>query len=75
MFGRLRENWKSFSSALGNYQSRLLLGVFYFLVVTPFGVAIRMLGDPLHLRQAKGSCWALRQTPPLSSLEESKKQF
>ena len=36
----LRRGWKGFASRMGNYQSRELLALFYFLVAAPFGLAV-----------------------------------
>ena len=38
------KGWKSFGHDIGNFQIRILLGIFYFFVVAPFGVAMRLFG-------------------------------
>ena len=54
---------------LGHVNSRVLLTLVYYLVVTPYGVVTRLVGrDPLRRRGAKaGSYWverkATRQAP------------
>lgn len=46
--------WTSLSQAIGFVVSRVLLGVVYFLVLTPIALAQRLLGrDPLHLKAPK----------------------
>jgi hypothetical protein len=61
---------------MGEFQSRILLNLFYFFVVTPFGVAVRIFGDPLHLRRAEGSSnWISRDDAVDVNLDEAKKQF
>jgi hypothetical protein len=73
---KLWEGWKSFAQYIGGFQSRILLGLFYFLVVTPFGVAVRIFGDPLHLRRGeKPSSWTLRNDTTQANFDEAKKQF
>jgi hypothetical protein len=73
---QLWESWKSFATAMGGFQSRLLLGLFYFFVVTPFGAAVRIFGDPLHLSRAEGSSnWIPRNETTIANLDEAKKQF
>jgi hypothetical protein len=44
----LWEGWKVFGTRLGNYQSRILLGLFYFPVIIPFGIIVRLFQDPLQ---------------------------
>lgn len=73
---RLWEGWKSFARAMGGFQSRILLGLFYFLIVTPFGMGVRAFGDPLLLRRArKLSNWIPRNETSPTSIDEAKKQF
>ena len=48
---RLWESWKAFAARIGDYQGRMLLIWFYFLVVTPFGLITRLFSDPLRTGQ------------------------
>ena len=76
MIGRFWEGWKSFVRVMGGFQSRLLMGLFYFFIVMPFGVGVRILGDPLHLRRAeRSSNWIPRNDATNVSLDDAKKQF
>ena len=48
--------WFGLSHLLGLVMSKILLSVVFFLVVTPFAIARRMMGkDSLKLRAFKGS--------------------
>jgi hypothetical protein len=59
---------------LGNFQARLLLTVFYVLLVGPIGLILRWRSDPLKLRQPeRGSYWLERQTRDLT-LEDARRQ-
>jgi hypothetical protein len=55
--------WMRFAVALGHVNSRVLLTLVYYLVVTPYGVVTRLAGrDPLRRRgQAAGSYWVGRK--------------
>ena len=69
------ERWKGFAAEMGNYQGRMLLAFFYFVVVTPFGVLVRLLGDPLRTRRsAKTSFWFNRSATN-TDLDEARRQF
>jgi hypothetical protein len=48
---RLWEGWKRVARAIGNFQARVLLTVFYVVLILPFGVAVRLLADPLRIRR------------------------
>jgi hypothetical protein len=57
--------WMRFAAALGHVNSRVLLTLVYYLVVTPYGVVSRLAGrDPLRRRGrgAAGSHWVERKT-------------
>ncbi len=50
--------WWRFATALGWVNSRILLSLFFFLVLTPIGLVFRLTGrDPLSQR-AKGTTWS-----------------
>jgi hypothetical protein len=72
---RVWERWKNFTTEMGNYQGRMLLAFFYFVVVTPFGALVRLLGDPLRTkRSASTSFWIDRSTAK-TDLDEARRQF
>ena len=78
MLGGLRrwwERWKAFAAEMGNYQGRTLLAFFYFIVVTPIGIPLRLFGDPLRLRRADGSSFWEERRPVSQELEKAKEQF
>ena len=72
---RLWQGWKAFAAEMGNFQGRALLAFFYFIIVTPFGVPVRLFSDPLRLRKAKGSSFWLKEQPVSSTLEKAREQF
>ena len=55
--------WMRFAAVLGHVNSRVLLTLFYYLVVTPYGVVTRLVGrDPLRRRgAAQESYWVERK--------------
>ena len=42
--------WKRIAHSIGNFQARLLLTIFYFTVMLPFGLAVRLFSDPLRIK-------------------------
>jgi len=48
---RLWQGWKRIAKKIGNFQSRVLLTIFYFTVVLPFGLAARLFSDPLRIKK------------------------
>jgi len=57
--------WIAFAAALGYVNSRVLLSLMYYLVVTPIGIVLRLAGhDALHRRAPqRESYWIPRETP------------
>jgi len=43
--------WKRIAHKIGNFQARVLLTIFYAVLVLPFGVAVRFLSDPLQIKR------------------------
>lgn len=71
---RLWNNWKTLARMAGDFQTRLILGYFYFLIVTPFALLTRLFGDPFTLRAGKQqSFWVERETIE-TGLQEAKMQ-
>ena len=56
--------WMRFAVALGHVNSRILLTLVYYLVVTPYGIVSRLVRrDPLRRRgRAEESYWVERKT-------------
>jgi hypothetical protein len=68
--------WKGFARRMGNYQSRVLMAFIYFVVVLPFGLGVRLLGDPLRIKRARSdSSWQPKHLPPKISIDEARRQF
>ncbi len=53
--------WKLIAHVLGNFQARVLLTLFYFVVIPPFALIVKLFTDPLGLREPRGtSDWLVR---------------
>ena len=72
LFGRAWARWKVIAHTIGNFQARLLLSVFYVVMVPVFALIVK-LKDPLQLRRhgpdGTTSFWRARpETAPASEL-------
>jgi hypothetical protein len=75
LFGKIRKSLKSFFTRTGNFQSRILLSWFYFIILMPFGILVRLTSDPLAIQKGKReSYWKLGSDKP-DSLESARRQF
>lgn len=74
LFRRLWQGWTHFAEEMGNVQGRLLMGFFYFVVVTPFGLGTRLFSDPLNIKQRPTDSAWVEKDPIDRSLEEAREQ-
>jgi hypothetical protein len=51
MLKRAWQAWKELAKKIGNFQARVLLTIFYGILVLPFGLAIRLFSDPLRIKK------------------------
>jgi hypothetical protein len=66
--------WNQFGARMGGVQGRMLMGYFYFIIVTPFGLGVRLFSDPLHHKRPfpQASGWSAKETiePTLEAARE-----
>lgn len=73
----LNRVWVKFGLLLHRVVSPIILGVMFFLVITPIGLVMRLLGkDPLRLQfhRSAGTYWITRE-PPGPAPQSLKDQF
>jgi hypothetical protein len=67
--------WDRFNiiaGVVGDVQGRVIVTLFYFTILVPFGLGARLLGDALHLRP-RAPHW-LERPSVSSALEEARRQ-
>jgi Saxitoxin biosynthesis operon protein SxtJ len=66
LLGPLNRAWMRFGMLLHRIVSPVVLGIMFFLVITPMGTVMRLLGkDPLRLRyDGNASTYWVDRTPP-----------
>lgn len=75
IINRFPPHWKQFLHKIGTFQSKMLLTVFYCVILAPFGLIVKLFQDPLHLRKplSENSHWKLKKEEPAESLLERAK--
>ena len=73
MLRRLWEGWKSIGRFVGNLLARIVLTIFYFTVLMPFGLGSRLFGDHLGIKSIPEKLWHYRDTPS-QTIESSRRQ-
>lgn len=73
----LNVGWGRIGLALAKVTTPLLMGLIFFLIVTPLGLLFRLLGrDPMRLRSnGQASSYWIRRQPPGPLPETMKDQF
>jgi hypothetical protein len=46
--------WKGIAHKVANFQARLVLNLFYFVIVAPFALRVKIFSDPLQFSTSKG---------------------
>jgi len=71
----LWELWKRAAKRIGNFQARVLLVLFYFIVFCPFALVVRWGSDPLGIKEGAPRGWRPRNQAQRPQLDEAMKQF
>ena len=72
---KLWEKWKAFGHKVGNFQARLILTVFYFIVICPFAAVVKFGSKPLRLKVFHTSNWLPVQAPGEDITSRARRQF
>ena len=74
MLSRFWKQWKLIAHKVGNFQSRILLNIFYFIILMPFGLGVKLFSDPLHLKLQSCTNWINKGTSETPK-ENARRQF
>lgn len=78
MAGVLRmalDRWKRIGKKIGDMQARVLLTLFYFVLLSPFALALRRWSDPLSINPGAPRGWRPKAEPGGASMEQATRQF
>ncbi len=68
------ERWQIIGHINGEYIARFITNLFYFTILVPFGLGVRLFADPLGLRKGSSSYWKARK-PVSTALDDARSQF
>ena len=60
---------------VGDIQARALLTFFYFVLLSPFALAVRRWSDPLAIKIDSAKGWRAREHSDLTPAEQAIRQF
>ena len=67
--------WKKISTKIAVFQSKILLTVLYFILITPVAIISKFTGDPLKLKYTEASSWWEDREKEELSATTLKRQF
>jgi len=69
VLGPVQRAWMAFALVLGHVNTRIILTVLYYLVMTPVGFVMRLFRDPLDraLGDGRTSNWIKREREPVDA--------
>jgi hypothetical protein len=70
----LWEAWTRVARKIGSFQARVLLSVFYSLILAPFALAVRWGSDPLAIKPGSPRGWRGRPEPRVPPLQQARSQ-
>lgn len=68
------ERWKQIARAVGVVQTKFIMILFYFVMVLPLGLVVRLREDRLRLRPPQGSLW-VPHSQEEHTLDRARKQY
>ena len=71
----LWKKWLKIAHVIGNFQAQVILTVFYFVIVSPLGIANRFFADPLKMKPAKIKSNFGKWDHPDDDLQSAHRQF
>jgi len=66
--------WKKIARKIGDFQARVLMTIFYFVLLAPFALIVRRTSDPLAIKPGTQRGWGVRQSAPEYTLEMARRQ-
>ena len=75
VFKTIWKHWKNIGHKIGNFQARLILSLFYFVLVAPFAAIVRFGAKPLRLKICRTSNWLQAEVGADDVMLRARRQF
>ena len=72
---KLWRSWGNFSKRMGNFQSRIILSLLFFILVSPFALAVKIFSDPLRIKYRSNESHWLPKMKTEVGQEQFRRQF
>ena len=67
--------WRELSQKSADLMARVLLTVFYFTMMLPFGIVFGLFKDPLRIKQRPTGSYWIERKPTSETLADAQRQF
>lgn len=67
--------WRAMSQKAADVQARVLLTVFYYTMMLPFGLVFGLMKDPLRIKQRPTGSYWMERKPVSETLADARRQF
>ena len=77
LLGPIQRGWMAFAAVLAYVNTRIILAVLFYLILTPVGFVMRFFRDPVNrsmTKDATGSQW-VKRTPQPIEIARYERQF
>lgn len=71
---KIWRRWLPIAKAIGNFQSQLILSLFYLVIFMPLGIFFRIFADPYAAKKRSRSNF-IKWEHPKENLEEARRQY
>jgi hypothetical protein len=71
---KLWERWKQIARKIGDFQARVLMTLFYFVILGPLAMILRWRSDPLAIKARTPRGWIDREARAGGPLEQARRQ-
>jgi hypothetical protein len=71
---RAWHGWKSVAKKIGDFQARIILALFYFVILSPFSLIMRAK-DPLEIRPSSVKGWHARGQDEIAAMDRAFRQW
>jgi hypothetical protein len=72
---RLWRLWKRVARRIGDFQARVLMLVFYFVIFCPFALTLRWGSDPLAIKSGARRGWRPKQDDQGAAIDLARRQY
>jgi len=74
-FKRLWEGWKKIARKIGDFNARVILTVFYIILLCPFALMLKLFTDPLEIKKKEHVGWHNKEEDgEITPLEKATRQ-